>query len=412
MAIEKCDNCGKLHRSEDLSYVHTSGGEGRWCPDCVEDYAFECDDCGELWDSDLITFVGGTEAETRGICPDCLDAFYDQCDRCEEYFRRVDLEYVRSSGYWCPDCREDYAGYCEECDEWVPIDDYVYDEANDSNCCDRCFSEHRSKVRSYHDAPDLQYYGNFNRGMEFKGLGVELEVDDGENPDDTIMDLEKLHERDELYYEHDGSLGYEGFEIITQPHTEEAFYQIRWEEIMDTCSKHGYRSHDTDTCGLHVHVSRAMFGDTQQEQDMNIAKVVCFYEQNWEDMLKLSRRTAYSADRWAARYSTKDIPQEEAEEIVKSQTYHSARYHAINLTNYATVEFRLCKGTLCPSSFFAWIDLTLRLVDASRKVEWTDIQNIKAWLEGIKPETMHYIKIRHAFEDVFRQSEMADEEAV
>ena len=85
---------------------------------------------------------------------------------------------------------------------------------------------------------------------------------------------------------------------------------IPWKDIMRAAIRMGYRCHQTDTCGLHVHVSRNAFGDTEEEQDAAIARLLYFFEKHWEELLKFSRRTAYQMEQWADRYGYKDRPKE------------------------------------------------------------------------------------------------------
>lgn len=398
---EECDHCGRIFRIDDLRDVETAQRTERWCEDCVDEDASECEDCGKLCAT--IDMMGVGDNTEHLVCGSCYDD-YDECYHCGGRYRRDDMTYIEGHGYICDDCRVDYTSECSECGDIIDDDDSYYDEDEDRTYCECCYdNRHRTRVRSYHCGPRLMLFGKYDGA--FKGLGVELEVDQGTGPDPCIEELEELHETDELYYEHDGSLGYEGFEIITQPHTEEAFYSIDWQGIMETCIRHGYKSHDAGTCGLHVHVSREMFGDFEEQQDMNISKVVAFYERNWEDMLKLSRRTEATANRWAQRYSTKNLSRDEIADVVKnSKTWgHGARYYAINLTNSHTVEFRLCRGTLNLDSFMAWIDLTLRMVDASREIEWSDIDDVSKWFANIKTGTLGYIRQRGAFKCLYEQ---------
>ena len=70
----------------------------------------------------------------------------------------------------------------------------------------------------------------------------------------------------------------------------------------------GYRSHQAGTCGLHIHVSRAAFGETSRTQDAAIARVLYFFEKHWEELLKFSRRTPRQLEHWAARYGYKEHP--------------------------------------------------------------------------------------------------------
>ena len=40
----------------------------------------------------------------------------------------------------------------------------------------------------------------------------------------------------------------------------------------------GYRSHQSGSCGLHIHVSCNAFGQTEQEQDAAIVLCLYFFE--------------------------------------------------------------------------------------------------------------------------------------
>ena len=119
----------------------------------------------------------------------------------------------------------------------------------------------------------------------------------------------------------------------------------------------GYRSHRANTCGLHIHVSRSAFGNTQQEQDQAIARVLYFFEKHWEELLKFSRRTQRQLERWAARYGYKEHPMDILDFAKKG--YHGGRYTCVNLQNPDTVEFRMFRGTLKTNTILA----TLQLVD-------------------------------------------------
>ena len=87
----------------------------------------------------------------------------------------------------------------------------------------------------------------------------------------------------------------------------------------------------------------------------------------------------------------------------------SDRYWAVNLSNMrykdpddATIEIRICKGTLKASTTVASFDFFLHIVRNARRVPWKDIGNLKLWFKGIKDKnTIDYIKARHAFEGAF-----------
>lgn len=70
-----------------------------------------------------------------------------------------------------------------------------------------------------------------------------------------------------------------------------------------------------------------------------IARILYFFEKNWEELLKFSRRTQHQLDQWAARYGYKDQPKELLDHAKKSA--HAGRYTSVNLTNKNTIEFRI-----------------------------------------------------------------------
>lgn len=61
-------------------------------------------------------------------------------------------------------------------------------------------------------------------------------------------------------------------------------------------------------------------------------------EHHWNELLKFSRRSEYSMNRWAARYGYEHTPKAIMDKAKKG---NNGRYAAVNLCNYQTIEFRL-----------------------------------------------------------------------
>ena len=77
--------------------------------------------------------------------------------------------------------------------------------------------------------------------------------------------------------------------------------EMPWEALLREAVRMGYLSHQSGTCGLHIHVSREAFGDTYAHKEAAIARVLYFFEKHWEELLKFIRRTQRQLDRCAAR---------------------------------------------------------------------------------------------------------------
>ena len=96
---------------------------------------------------------------------------------------------------------------------------------------------------------------------------------------------------------------YLAYELVTHPMTLEYHTKkMPWARILQEAVSLGYTSHQAGTCGLHVHVNRNAFGNTEEAQDAVIARILYFFEKHWEELLKFSRRTPRQLERWAARY--------------------------------------------------------------------------------------------------------------
>lgn len=313
---------------------------------------------------------------------------------------------------WAPDEHWNSMYYCNRCECYVSEEHY-----HEDGVCEYCYEEERNEApvgviegycESHEHTPVL--FGEYESEEKFQGLGFELEVDTAEEDDDLDNYGTARHlceecglEDNEMRYANDGSLNY-GFECISQPHTVKAFWDNapKWRKMLSYLSARGYESHNPGTCGLHVHVSRTMFGDTVEEQDKAIAKVYVFFDENWDDLVKVSRRrdTGYCGklamnSAIAQKKATKYNKWKENVKINKTQNH----YVALNNGNRATFEYRLGRGTLNAWSFFSWIDLMLTITKNAKRITVNKVNtnDIVSWLGGIKESTAKYIYKRGAF---------------
>lgn len=307
--------------------------------------ARHCDCCGAV-------IVGGYEEfDGEILCAHCFERETVLCEHCGTRIWNDDNagdEHIAP----CQNCRDDHYVECENCGRIIFADDANHIQGEPY--CDRCYSdEDTDSIHDYCYKPTPAFYGD---GERF--FGVELEIDYGGKYSDkaeALMDIANAgHEL--IYIKSDGSLD-DGMEIVTHPMTLKFHKnEMPWKEIMSEAVRLHYRSHKTTTCGLHVHVNRDTFGNTREEQDEAISRVLYFVEHHWNEMLKFSRRTDEQMNRWAARYGYKNSPKEIMEHAKKEG---NGRYACVNLTNWTTIEFRMFRGTLKYNTLIA----TLELVD-------------------------------------------------
>ena len=312
------------------------------------------------------------------LCRDCLEKWTVVCECCGKRMWKENAE-IHDGRTLCFSCYNENYTHCCNCGRLIHADDAHYEDFGDDPYCASCFYELEDNrgdgiIEDYNYKPEPVFYGS---GPLF--LGVELEIDDGGESGDKaerLMDIANV--RDErLYCKHDGSID-DGFELVSHPMTLDYHQSVMpWREILSAAVSMGYRSHQTSTCGLHVHVSRSAFGKDHETQEKVIARIVYFVENHWNELLRFSRRTEANINHWASRYGISENTQDTYK---KAKDKDLGRYVAVNLENDATIEFRLFRGTLRYETFTA----VLQLVD---KICRTCIRLSDKELEGLSWST-------------------------
>ena len=352
-----------------------------------------CEVCHALHSPEELTEFDGVL-----LCPDCLESETVICARCGERLW-ADDDAGDGHTHLCQSCYDRAYTTCEDCGRIIHQDDAYYEDDDDYEArCYRCHCRHRenSAIHDYYFKPAPIFFGDGSRYF-----GVELEIDGaGESSKNAaqLLDIANSGGEDRLYCKHDGSLN-DGFELVTHPMTL-PYHQkeMLWAEILAAARGMNYRSHQAGTCGLHIHVNRTAFGDTEAEQDACIARILYFFEKHWEELLKFSRRTMSQLERWAARYGFKEHPREILECAKKD--CRGERYTCVNLTNTDTIEFRMFRGTLKYNSLIATLQLVDRVCDVALSFSDEEIKSM-SWTTFVsgctRPELVRYLKERRLY---------------
>lgn len=308
-----------------------------------------CTDCGkEIISHDNLVYVDG---EYRHLCEECFGN-YTECSVCGDYFL-TRFAYHSDDSLICPNCYNTT---------------FIYnDEMN--------------LITGYHDHNGL-IHTMFKLPNEQDNLffGIELEIDrkshyQSINSSERNLCAKEIMEvlpNNFIYFESDGSL-YEGFENITQPATLKYHESLKdqYKKMFSIIRNHNLRSHQTSTCGLHVHFNRNFF--TPDEEESCVAKILYLIERFWGEVVIFSRRKLSNIERWAGRYGI-DNCNKIAHEW-KNKNYLD-RYYAVNLTNENTIEFRIFRGTLKWNSFIATIQFCYNVVTYAKYKTISELQNM------------------------------------
>lgn len=273
-------------------------------------------------------------------------------------------------------------------------------------------------INSYSYKPYPAFgYKNDRESRANLTFGVELEVEPRNDGGNVRMDRYELSDAIDLvpggrtYCKADGSLD-SGVEIVSHPGTlAHHMYVMHWRQICRTCEKAGFRSHDARNCGLHVHVGREQLGRTDDERDDVVRKVQVLFSLYSAELTRFSRRALHRLNEWApirtysdlSRSMDPDDLQHWAEwNLATCEADHSDRYTAVNLTNGATVEIRIFRGTLKRDTLIAAIQLVSNIFEYAMTHTWADILT-STWAEiaAYKPykEVTAYMETRGLLSD-------------
>ena len=391
-----CSHCEEIIDNE---CIHFDEDSNIICQDCFDDDYFICNECGKIYSRIHEHWI---EGENILICDDCFNENYICCDNCNECVRadrttQVTVDGMRTE-FWCPSCVGYHAWQCDECGEF-----FSYDVEDFDGICPDCYNSKPQKcenikdwiapkgVRDYNYKPYACFCPDYNKETIYYGFELECE-NKGEDDNSETADFvnEKLGY---TYIKHDGSLD-NGMEIVSHPATLEYHMSKRkiYEELFAEMRESGWRSHDTETCGLHVHISLEAL---EARNPFAVHNLLIMYDRFWEHLKKFSRRTDEKLDRWARRYIAKHTPYESLKDDAKDCT---ERYTAVNLKNPHTVEIRIFRGTLNVNTFFATLQLVSVL--AEKAVELGDsAQRVNAitWEEAVRSdykELNEYLALR------------------
>ena len=376
--IFECDDCGELHFIED-SYTTEDGYN--LCPECHQYNTYTCDCCGKVYKYDY-DFEETDDGEY--YCPECAQGF-SHCDDCGILITDERREYYARDTHqtYCSNCYCEHGAHCDDCGEFYEnleeIDGYYY--------CDDCVGEHidhdKDIIHSYGYKPEPIFYKLENEKNE-EFLGIELEIDDG-NDFSVLKEVQELL-NNLIYWKTDGSLN-DGAEMVSYPCTIKKWLTLKdtMSNVFELLKNANFRSHDTSTCGLHIHVSRKSLGDTTEQQNAVIDRILLLTEVFKNELKKFSRRKNYHYCKFASEsgsyYSESNM--EDLEKCKRFKNNNYDRYLVLNNNNSNTIEFRVFRGTLNINTFFACLQFVHNICNIAKKrtihkfdgIRWRDLIN-------------------------------------
>lgn len=384
----RCGGCDQDRGGEDLVSV---GSDELRCLDCLDRAYVSCSGCGVL----SVYTRGLRRHNGRAYCRRCHEENFRLCIHCDTSFHTSDMISDSQNEYIAISHMDDFI-VCANSGRFSSRSEAV---ERDGQWYHPLFVPviHRIQKHNYRPEPIFHKAGDDGPNTRLF-FGVELEIEGGGETHvhcDQILTIPNPSDKPPehvAYGKHDGSVD-RGFEIVTHPASYNYHIQtFPWDEMLAECKRLGYRR-NPNTCGLHVHISKNFFGQSELRQDLGVMKLLFLVERFWDYLLTFSRRTEEQLERWASRYGMQETPRKLLE-YAKHQN-SSSRYKAVNLANDHTVEIRLFRGTLEPHIIKATIQLCRVLSEISKGVRLEDVIKM-TWKDVVKrgeryPELVRYL---------------------
>jgi len=312
----------------------------------------------QLWTS----YGTRTSRDQKLICTTCCRAKkYVKCTLCNFYGPEEELVSLPGiSGRMCPYCGSKYA-VCLVCRRVVTKAEM---QEGHPEICHNCWENQNTNgvyigIGSAAFRPVPHFFG-----AEPPFYGIELEVDVKQmdynagnshlfDRDGCVAALNQLIKKYKTFYlKNDGSLRH-GFELVSYPHNMDAWKEQTWlEEACKTVKTYNGASYNTGTCGLHVHRSR------QDLTDLHLSLLIVLFVrlQPFFERVAQRKENGYCHYAFFQDGPTSGLNGNVIYKAVKEKRGSIiSRYQAFNITNPATVECRIFRGTLCHGSVLAYV---------------------------------------------------------
>lgn len=335
------------------------------CRTCIQEYTL-CDDCGEYFsESEDMHFH-----RDNTYCASCWENVSTDCNNCGRAIYTPDWEDSSDPPRYCEECQENLCS-CNSCGRMFLPDPNV----DDDSICHRCRAQ---SIAGYGRNPIIKHFYHAEEedmGIKPMTLGIEVEMDNGVDKYTVAREIKERY--DFFWCTSDASLSDKGFEVPMHPASLRVWQDNNSRDLNGFCRyvvSQGFRAHNTDTCGLHVHVGCVHLD--REGATVGLAKIVWLTMNHWPLFRKISRREspgwakAYPRDDW----NNPDRSFREDRVMARAREDHHMCWAFNN--EHRTIECRMPKGTLNPETIRATIEMVVCMVEIATSCTWDRIENI------------------------------------
>lgn len=159
-------------------------------------------------------------------------------------------------------------------------------------------------------------------------------------------------------------------ELDTMPCSLEYHKTMNYKKMFEYLDSEGYKGHDCDNAGLHIHADRKYLGNSVLKQELVISKILYILEKFNDQICRIARRgNTYS------KFVGDGNNEKSIAELYKKYR-DKGKYVALNLSHKDTIEFRCFKSTLKYETFILTLEFVQDIINFAKQINIEDIETI------------------------------------
>ena len=217
-------------------------------------------------------------------------------------------------------------------------------------------------------------------------LGAEIEVagNTNENEKDNresvvkkciqIMNRSGSDDENLIYSTNDSTVQ---IELDTMPCSLKYHKTLNYKQMFEYLDKQGYKGHDADNAGLHIHADRKYLGQTELMQQLTIAKILYILEKFNDEICVIARRNnSYSEFVGNGKDESSIVD-------LYGKYKNKGKRAALNLQHPETIEFRCFRSTLKYETFILTLEFVQDIINYAKSInieetefiQWNDLMD-------------------------------------
>ena len=217
-------------------------------------------------------------------------------------------------------------------------------------------------------------------------LGAEIEVagNTNENEKDNresvvkkciqIMNGSDTDDENLIYSTSDSTVQ---IELDTMPCSLKYHKTLNYKQMFEYLDKQGYKGHDADSAGLHIHADRKYLGQTELMQQLTIAKILYILEKFNDEICVIARRNnSYSEFVGNGKDESSIVD-------LYGKYKNKGKRAALNLQHPETIEFRCFRSTLKYETFILTLEFVQDIINYAKSInieetefiQWNDLMD-------------------------------------